>query len=317
MKVEDLTFISADHVIREIRNMNVKGGSPFGRAAAWAFKLVSEQEDIQDKDVLFQRYDDVAKQMIDLKPTMATIYNTWYLVQKVLEQKQHEDIETLKHAVIELADRIIDYSFEAVDKLAGYGANLIQDGQTILMHSYSSTLMGIFIQAAQAGRKFTVICTESRPLRESRVAVRLLQKLQVPVIYITDAAVYEFMPRADFIVMGADSLCVNGDVANKMGTAMISKLAKVCKKPVYIASELYKLDLRTAQGYPVMLERRTEKEIILPDDFESLEGIDVINQFFDLTPARDVDSIICEFGCIAPGAMISYWEKLECDLLEC
>ncbi|MBS6374531.1 MAG: translation initiation factor eIF-2B [Erysipelotrichaceae bacterium] len=317
MKVEDLTFTSADHVIREIRNMNVKGGSPFGRAAAWAFKLVSEQEDIQDKDVLFQRYDDVAKQMIDLKPTMATIYNTWYLVQKVLEQKRHEDIETLKHAVIELADRIIDYSFEAVDKLAGYGANLIQDGQTILMHSYSSTLMGIFIQAAQAGRKFTVICTESRPLRESRVAVRLLQKLQVPVIYITDAAVYEFMPRADFIVMGADSLCVNGDVANKMGTAMISKLAKVCKKPVYIASELYKLDLRTAQGYPVMLERRTEKEIILPDDFESLEGIDVINQFFDLTPARDVDSIICEFGCIAPGAMISYWEKLECDLLEC
>ena len=316
MKVEDLTFTSADHVITEIRNMNVKGGSPFGRAAAWAFKLVSEQEGITDKDTLLHRYEEVAKQMTDLKPTMATIYNTWYLVQKVLAKQQQEDIETIKHSVIQLADSIIDYSFEAVDKLAGYGAQLIQDGQTVLMHSYSSTLMGIFIKAAQAGRKFTVICTESRPLRESRVAVRLLQKLHIPVIYITDAAVYEFMPRADFIVMGADSLCVNGDVANKMGTAMISKLAKVCKKPVYIASELYKLDLRTAQGYPVLLERRTEKEIILPDDFESLEGIDIINQFFDLTPAREVDSIICEFGCIAPGAMIGYWEKLESRLLE-
>ncbi len=316
MKVEDIRFRSADHVIQEIRDMNVKGGSPFGRAAAWAFKLLCENEKLDTKELLQERIDGVAKQMIELKPTMATIHNTYNMVEKTVEKHKNDSVDKIKQAVVKVCDRIISYSFDSVDQLAVYGSNLINDGDTVMMHSYSSTLMGIFIQAANAGKKFRVICTESRPLRESRVAVRMLQKLNIGVIYVTDASIYEIMPKADYIIMGADTLCADGSVANKMGTAMVSHLAQSCKKPVYIASELYKLDLRTKYGYTVKLERRSEWEILQKDDFETLDGVDVINQFFDLTPAGEIKAIICEYGVVSPGSLMNYWNELENKIME-
>ena len=78
MEVKDIEFKSANHVIEEIRNMNVKGGSPFGRSAAWAFKLACEQEKLSTKKALIDRFDDLTEQMTSLKPTMATIQNTCF-----------------------------------------------------------------------------------------------------------------------------------------------------------------------------------------------------------------------------------------------
>lgn len=311
LKVTDITFKSADHVIEEIENMNVKGGSSFGRAAAWAYKLASDQETFADKEELKQRYDAISSEMLKLKPTMATIYNSKNLVYNLLETLPEDmAVSDIQQRVSELCTNIIDYSLEAVEKLGTYGANMIQNGDKIMMHSYSSALMSIFIQAAEAGKKFSVICTESRPLRESRLAAKILQSHHVPVTYITDASIWEFMPTADYIIMGADTICCDGSVANKMGTALISKLAQSCKKKVYIASEIYKLDHRTQEGYQVVLERRTKDEMIQEGDFEHLDGIEVINQFFDLTPASDIHGIVCEFGVISPAMVSSYWEKL-------
>ena len=174
-----------------------------------------------------------------------------------------------------------------------------------MMHSYSSALMAVFTAAREQGKNFSLICTESRPLRESRLAVKVLRSIGVPVTYITDAEIWEFMPRADLIIMGADSIAWDGSVANKMGTALVSQLALACKKPVYIASELYKVNPATAEGHPIELERRVKEEIVSEGDFDSYEGIDVINQFFDLTPAWQIRGLITEFGVIARPAPAS------------
>src|SRR5699024_4643281 len=200
---------------------------------------------------------------------------------------------------------------EAVEKLGEYGANLIKDGDKILMHSYSSALMSVFTKAAESGKTFSVICTESRPLRESRLAAQILQEHGVNVTYIIDAAIWEFMPQADYVMMGADSITWEGSVANKMGTSMVSKLAQECKKPVYILSEMYKMDSRTREGQRVELERRTIYEIIEEDDFDQLDRIEVINQFFDITPAYHIRGIVCEFGIISPTSAYNYWNQLE------
>lgn len=310
MKVRDIEFKSAQHVIDEIRNMNVKGGSPFGRAAAWAYKLACEQEELKSVDELKERFDYISSETIALKPTMATIFNTKTMVYEYLERYKDEPVENVKKKVIGLCDRIIRHSEEAVQKLGEYGGNLIQDGNTVMMHSYSSTLMSVFIHAARQGRKFRVICTESRPLRESRLAVKILQSHRIPVIYITDAAIWEYMPKADLIIMGADSIACDGSVANKMGTALVSQLAQACKKPVYIASELYKLDIRTRFGYRIQLEMRTKDEMLSEGDFESLDGVDVINQFFDMTPANQIAGLITEEGIIAPQTVDVCWNRV-------
>ena len=316
MNVSDIEFKSAEHVVDEIRNMNVKGGSPFGRAAAWAYKLICEQEKFKTKDELLQRMDSVTAEMLQLKPTMATIHNSRHLVYELLAGfNGNTPVEKMQKDIVCLAEKIINYSLNAVEELGAIGANLISDGDVVMMHSYSSALMSIFTKAAAAGIKFKVICTESRPLRESRLAASVLQSHGVSVIYITDASIWEFMPQADYIIMGADSIVGDGSVANKIGTALISQLALSCKKDVYIASEVFKLDRRTQEGYRVVLERRTIDEIVSNGDFESLDGIEVINQFFDLTPARNITGLITEFGIIAPSSICNYWDKLETSLI--
>ena len=237
--LQDIQFKSAQHVIDEVRNMNVKGGSPFGRAAAWAYSLACTQERFAGRADLTARFDDISSQLLALKPTMATIYNTKSLVYKKLDSFPEETaLDIITCEIDALCQRIIHYSLDSVNRLGENGANLIRDGASVLMHSYSSALMSVFTAAARQGRKFSLTCTESRPLRESRVAAKILQELHVPVTYITDASVWEFMPACDLIIMGADTIAWDGSVANKMGTALISQLAQCCRKPAYIASEL-------------------------------------------------------------------------------
>ena len=314
--LQDIQFQSAQHVIDEVRNMNVKGGSPFGRAAAWAYRLACTQEEFADVAALRERFDYISSELLSLKPTMATIYNSKSLVYKKLDSfPAGTEISTITGEIAALCQRIIQYSLSAVDHLGENGANLIQDGCTVMMHSYSSALMSVFTAAAKQGKRFSLICTESRPLRESRVAAKILQELHVPVTYVTDASIWEFMPACDLIIMGADTIAWDGSVANKMGTALISQLALSCKKPVYIASEIYKLDRRTAQGHPIVLERRTPAEIVSPGDFDSMEGIEVINQFFDLTPSHQITGLITERGVIAHSMISLNWDRLQAQLL--
>ena len=313
-RVKDIAFQSADHVIEEIRNMNVKGGSPFGRAAAWAFKLALQQEDLKTFSEIKTRFTYLKKQMYELKPTMATIYNSCEAIMQELDETMKVNI--LKEKVIHLCDNIIEQSFVAVEKVGEIGSHLIHDHDVVLMHSYSSTLMGIFQSAANDKKCFKVICTESRPLRESRNAVNVLTRLGIETMFISDASVYEFMNEADMIIMGADTLCTNGDVANKMGSAQIARLAQSCKIPVYFASELYKLDIRTLNGEKVVLERRDKCELVDEDDFKDFDQVEVINQFFDLTPASDITGIVTEFGVLHPSQMLQYWSKLWDNIKE-
>lgn len=313
-RVKDIAFQSADHVIEEIRNMNVKGGSPFGRAAAWAFKLALQQEDLKTFSEIKTRFTYLKKQMYELKPTMATIHNSCEAIMQELDETMKVNI--LKEKVIHLCDNIIEQSFVAVEKVGEIGSHLIHDHDVVLMHSYSSTLMGIFQSAANDKKRFKVICTESRPLRESRNAVNVLTRLGIETMFISDASVYEFMNEADMIIMGADTLCTNGDVANKMGSAQIARLAQSCKIPVYFASELYKLDIRTLNGEKVVLERRDKCELVDEDDFKDFDQVEVINQFFDLTPASDITGIVTEFGVLHPSQMLQYWSKLWDNIKE-
>ena len=311
IKVNDIEFISTDHVLQEIQDMNVKGGSPFGRAAAWAYKLAVEKEKFNNYSEIESRFKVIRNKLHDLKPTMATINNTSLIIEKELELNKEKSVNEISHIISEVADSIISYSFDSVKKVGDIGAAYIKDNDTILMHSYSSTLMEVFIRAAKQGKKFKVICTESRPLRESRNAVNILQELDVETKFISDASVYEFLNLADYVLMGADSLSADGSVANKMGTAQIAKLASFCRIPVFIASELYKLDLRTQFGYAVELERRSKWELVNKDDFKKMEKLEVINQFFDLTPASDIRAIITEFGFLHPAQLSIYWNELE------
>lgn len=315
--LSDIEFKSSQHVIDEIYNMNVKGGSPFGRAAAWAFLLAVKEGEYSGKLGLKKKLEQVAAAMIELKPTMATIYNTRTLVFGLVDEyPDNADVKTVGDAVITLCEKIIAHSYEAVQKLGEIGSNLIQNGETIMMNSYASSVMNVFGHAADAGKKFRVICPESRPLREAVNSANFLESKGIDVIFVTDGAMWENVRKADWCIAGSDTLSWDGRVANKIGTCQLSELAKLAGIPMYIASEVYKLDLRTRDGYRINLDFRGKDQdnMTYPTDFPTMNHIKVVNQFFDITPAKNLTGLITEFGVIPSETIGLYWDKLAAML---
>lgn len=311
----DIEYESVEHVMEEVKAMKVRGGSAFGCAAASAFLLVARKGSYSSGAALIEALEEVANALMREKPTMATIYNARRLmVDSVKRSMSGADAEAVAREVIRRAEAFIRHSREAVDRIGSFGASLVGDGDTIMMHSFSGSIMSVFRAARDAGKRFRVICTESRPLRESRYAVNVLTELGVPVIFITDASMWEFVRKADWVLVGADTIAYDGSVANKMGTALLARLCALAEVPFFVASEIAKLDPRTRDGRRIDLEMRPVEEVVSPGDFRSMNGVAVVNQFFDITPARDIRGIITERGVVPPNLIAVLWHEFEEEL---
>lgn len=308
------SYESVDHILEEVRAMHVRGGSAFGQAAALAFKLVAQDDDLSTIDALFTELDRVAEALLAEKPTMATIHNAKALiVEAVRTDGIGVDVGRLKALIIGRADHFVQYSRAAVDRLGAVGANLVQDGQTVMMHSYSTSVMSVFRRARNAGADFDVVCTESRPLYESRYAVDELTEMGVAVTLVTDASMAEAARGANWIITGADSVAVDGTVANKMGTNLLSIVAERYDIPYYVATEVLKLQPATRRGHPIALETRPASEMVDTERFSHPDLVTVRNQFFDLTPAQRIHALVTEQGLYAPQQIGQAWRDVEAN----
>lgn len=302
-------YRSVNHVLQEVREMRVKGGSAFGVAAASAFRYVVEDDEISTSVELFIELERVASSLIADKPTMGTIHNAYEIVVKDARTIVGEsDIESARREVAARADRFIEHSMNAVHELGIVGAELVHTGQTIMMHSYSASVLSVFETAWRLGKRFQVICTESRPLRESRLAANRMTALGIPVTYVTDASMAEMAVSADWILVGADSIASDGAVANKMGTNLLSIVAERFAIPFFVASELLKFRPHTGDGSAIVLERRPISEVAGPGDFDRKDLVTVVNQFFDLTSPQRIRGIVTERGVHAPARMGQIWQ---------
>lgn len=316
MEIKDVVFHSVKDVVDSIVANTTKGGSPFGRAVAWGIKFSLTENKYDTLDQLKKVVADVSAELVALKPTMATMKNTADIVDQLLgTYDDNADPKTVAAAISKLCDDVIKYSFDSVDNLGAFGGNLVHDGDKIMINSYSSSIMSVFAHAAAQGKKFTVISTESRPFRESIKGANFLNSLGVKVIWISDPSMHEFVGKADWCVTGADTLCWDGSAANKMGTAQLAELAFARGIPFYIASEVYKLKRDTKDGNRVELEIRPMEDLLFEGDFENMDNITVINQFFDLTPACHITGLITEFGVIPPATVGTYWDELATTLI--
>lgn len=305
-------FTSVDHILEEVRAMRVRGGSAFGQAAALACKFVAADPTIRTVDALFAELERVAGALLEEKPTMATIHNARLLiVEAAKDGAEAKDLASLREDLSARADLFVRMSLSAVDVLGRIGAQLVGDGQTIMMHSFSESVLAIFAQARQAGKQFEVICTESRPLREGRFSAGRLSASDVPVTFVTDASMAEMIHSADWVLVGADSIAVDGSVANKMGTNLLSIVADRFGVPFYVASESLKLHPMTRLGHPIRLELRSSAEVAGTDEFESSGQIEVRNQFFDVTPPQRIRALVTERGLYAPVLASQAWQELQ------
>jgi len=188
---------------------------------------------------------------------------------------------------------------ESLEKIARIGAKRIEKNDCILTHCNSQTAIDIIIEAHKQGKDITSICTETRPRHQGYITARQLADAGVPVTLVIDSAV-RFAIReeeVDKVVVGADTVCANGALINKIGTSQVALIAKEFNVPVICGCETIKFSPETLLGNLVEIEDRNHKEIREP-----MEGVRMLNPAFDVTPPEYIDVIVTEDGIIPPHA---------------
>ena len=173
------------------------------------------------------------------------------------------------------------------------------------------TALGVIRSAVAEGKNVDVLSLETRPfLQGARLTAWELQKDGIPTTLISDNMAGHFLHsgRVGCVVVGADRIAANGDVANKIGTYTVAVLAKENKIPFYVAAPLSTVDLGIASGKSIPIEERSGSEVTMIQGVRiAPEGIAVFNPAFDVTPHSYVSAIITERGV----ARAPYLESLQ------
>jgi methylthioribose-1-phosphate isomerase len=258
-----------------IRTLAVRGAPAIGLAAAYGMALANGRED-------------AAELLRSTRPTAVNL--AWAL-------EQCRDAPD----ALEVARRLHREQDEADRRLAALGAELFEDGTRALTHCNTGALAtggygtacGVLRAAWDSGRLAEVWVDETRPLLQgARLTAWELRKAGIPHRVVADSAAGSLMARGlvDRVVVGADRIATNGDVANKVGTYPLAVLAARHGVPFYVAAPLSTIDPATPDGAAIPIEER--------DPGEVLEGGDAFNPAFDVTPAELVTAIVTEAGVL-------------------
>ena len=286
-----------------IRTMVIRGAPAIGVAAAMGVALGVQQ----DAD-----FETVCNTLAATRPTAV---NLFWGIERMRRLKASLDglpRAELVRRMIEEAQEIKREDIAICQAIGRNGAGLVPDGKTVLTHCNAGALatagygtaLGVIRAAVAAGKKIDVFADETRPfLQGARLTAWELQQDGIPTTLITDNMAGHFLRsgRIGCVVVGADRIAANGDVANKIGTYSVAVLAKENGVPFYVAAPVSTFDLTMASGDEIPIEQRPTVEVthiygvpVAP------ENIAVANPAFDITPARYISAIICERGVARP-----------------
>jgi methylthioribose-1-phosphate isomerase len=296
-----VTCSTYQEVAEAIRSMVIRGAPAIGVAAAMGVAI----------GVLKTSPDEFEKICATLAATRPTAVNLFWAIErmkKVYESVRHQPIESIRDTLVREAQQIRLEDIGINEAIGRNGADLVPDGKTVLTHCNAGALatagygtaLGVIRAAVESGKKIDVFADETRPfLQGSRLTVWELQQDNIPATLITDNMAGHFLKsgRIGCVVVGADRIASNGDVANKIGTYSVAVLAKENGVPFYVAAPVSTLDLTIASGEEIPIEQRSAAEVTHVSGIPlAPEGTVVQNPAFDVTPNRYVTAIITERG---------------------
>src|SRR6266498_3665664 len=325
-----LTLRSYEEVADAIKKMVVRGAPAIGVSAAMGIALGASQSvgtSVTDLE------DDLSYICDVMSQTRPTAVNLFWAIERMRahfnREKAHtSDIEQLKQRLIEEAGKIFQDDIDANRAIGRYGAELINDGATVLTHCNAGALatagdygtaLGVIRGARDAGKRVSVIADETRPfLQGLRLTAWELAKDNIPVTVITDNMAGHVMKsgKIDAVVVGADRIAANGDAANKIGTYMVAVLANRHNIPFYVAAPITTLDLSLASGDEIPIEERESREVThIREQQLGPDGVDVHNPAFDVTPNDLITAIITDKGIARPPYVNSLAELVAGEKL--
>ncbi|MFP4316939.1 MAG: S-methyl-5-thioribose-1-phosphate isomerase [Desulfovibrionales bacterium] len=298
-------------VIEALQEMVVRGAPAIGVTAAYGCVLAAwevTEEETDWKAALERKLEDLAAARptaVNLRWAVEKMRLAWQVAGDV-DLFELRDLWSTEAEAVHREDVAINW------QMGNFGARLLAEGDRVMTHCNAGALatagcgtaLGVIRAAVKQGKKITVVANETRPfLQGARLTAYELHREEVPVTVACDNAAALLMKKGlvDKIIVGADRIAANGDVANKIGTYGLAVLARAHKVPFYVAAPLSTIDAHTPSGELIPIEERPEREVthvgptrIVP------EGVAVYNFAFDVTPAELVTAIITERGVLLP-----------------
>ncbi len=303
-----VTCATYQQVADAIRNMTVRGAPAIGVAAAMGIALGMRDVEASDRATLRRRFDEIGQVMAATRPTAVNLFWAIRRMRDRFEAAAHMPLGQLKRALIEEAQQMYREDIAANQAMGRHGAVLLPASGGVLTHCNAGALatcgygtaLGVIRAAIEQGKKLHVFADETRPfLQGSRLTAWELLQDNIPTTVISDNMAGAMMKQGKIkaVVVGADRIAANGDVANKIGTYTIAVLAKEHGIPFYVAAPFSSVDLDTPDGSKIPIEQRSPREVTHVGDRQLVpEGVQVENPAFDVTPHQYLAAIITERG---------------------
>lgn len=282
----------------KIKSMEIRGAGRIARAAAEALRDHALSLNAPDTGAFKKEMTQAAALLVSTRPTAVSLPNAVHYVMAGLDPSVN--LDEARNGIVHRAEQFARSSQHAVERIAGFGARHIRDGDVILTHCNSEVALGCMIEAHRQGKEIEVFATEVRPRNQGHITIRTLNDAGIKTNFIVDSAVRSFINDVDLVIVGADAVTVNGAVVNKIGTSQVAHTAAEARVNVIVAAETYKFAPRTVVGELIRIEERPPGEV-LPDEIaRTLPNVTVRNPAFDVTPAEYIDLIVTEQGAIPP-----------------
>jgi methylthioribose-1-phosphate isomerase len=303
-----VTCTTHEQVADVIRNMVVRGAPAIGVAAAMGIALGLQNSKAENGSDLKRDFDQICETIRQTRPTAVNLFWAIRRMQEKFETLRALPVAQIKQAIIKEGQRMHAEDIAANQAMGRHGAALMPARGGVLTHCNAGALatagygtaLGVIRAAVKQGKKIHVFADETRPfLQGSRLTAWELMKDGIPTTVISDNMAGAMMKQGkiEAVVVGADRIAANGDVANKIGTYAVAILAKEHGIPFYVAAPLSTVDLACPDGSQIPIEQRNAREVthiagkqMVPD------GVSVENPAFDVTPAKYVAAIITEKG---------------------
>jgi methylthioribose-1-phosphate isomerase len=306
-----LDCYSLDEVAAAIKDLKVRGAPAIGVAAAFGVVVGMRERTPSGMKKYKQRLDHVVSTLGNTRPTAVNLFWALKRMKGVVGQDERDDTEELNQLLLKEALAIHEEDKLMCERIGEFGASLIKDGDTVLTHCNAGALatggigtaLGIIYTATWQGKKVAVYADETRPvLQGARLTVWELQQQGIEVTLICDntAATVMKKKKIDCVIVGADRVASNGDVANKIGTYNLAVLAKHHNIPFYVAAPSSSFDPAISDGSEINIEERSPAEVtdcfgkqIAPAETK------VFSPAFDVTPGGLVTAYITEKGVVS------------------
>jgi methylthioribose-1-phosphate isomerase len=298
-----------EEVASAIRDMTIRGAPAIGVAGAMGVALGVLHASPNDLD---GQMETICNALANTRPTAVNLFWAIDRMKRLFARLKDQPVTEIRRRMIEEAVSIRAEDISVCRAIGRNGAALVPDQRTVLTHCNAGALatagygtaLGVIRAAVESGKHIDVFADETRPfLQGARLTVWELQHDGIPTTLITDNMAGHFLKsgRIGCVLVGADRIAANGDVANKIGTYSVAVLAKENQVPFFVAAPLSSIDLTLASGDLIPIEERAANEVThVFGQPVAPQGTAVENPAFDVTPCRYVSAIITERGIARP-----------------